>query len=397
VRLQTAALWPGTYRNLATKFKSAINTCAVGPGASLRKQALLAYSFIRTSKHLASSIMSSTKSKPTIRYPAPNPAANFFDAKQDKAFWENYLAVRPVYSSAFYDLIFAYHSSHNAHWTFAHDVGTGPGNVADVLASRFDRVIASDASPQHAAAAQDRNGHHDGRVNTVAAPAEDLAGLPGSGAWLGKTDMITAAECIPIMDIAAAMRTFHALLVSGGTLAVWFYGRPIFLQSYGRDAAVDEVAQAAYDKLPTKAFGCVRPQRGSRWEDSTNVMASWLENIPIDYEEHWANVKRYNWNRDREMCFFDEAACDFEWKMTSLVDNEKEEIVETIDRTIFAKEWAVEDAKGFVKANLPAFMQSEELWESMEPLFKELEEALGGKDSTVTVTWPVTLILATKK
>lgn len=341
--------------------------------------------------------MSSPKANPTIHYPAPTPTANFFDAKQDKGFWENYLAVRPVYSPAFYDLIFAYHSSHDARWTLAHDVGTGPGNVADVLAGRFDSVVASDTSPQHAAAAQDRNGHHGGRVTTVAAPAEGLAGLPGAGAWRGKTDLVAAAECIPIMDMPAAMRAFHALLAPGGTLAVWFYGRPIFLQGRGRDAAVDELAQAAYDRLATRAFGCVRPQKGTRWEESTNAMVSWLENVPIDYEEHWANVKRYNWNRDREMCFFDEAACDFEWKVTSLIDNEKEERVETIDRTIFAKEWMVEDARGFVKANMPAFVQSEELWASLEPLIKELEQALGGPGRKVTVTWPVTLILATKK
>lgn len=326
---------------------------------------------------------------------------NFFDAKHDDNFWEGYMAARPVYSRDFYDLIFDYHKKIGAGGlTLAHDVGTGPGNVANELVARgFEQVIASDASPEHAAAAQFfLRGRHDvSKFMAVSAAAETLGTTADSGLWLGKTDLITAAECIPIMDMSAAMKTFHSLLSPGGTLAVWFYGRPIFLADDSDTGEVHAETQAAYDRLPTTAFGRVRPQKQTKWQESTNTMVSWLEDLPIDYEASWADVHRYTWNRDRPMCFFGDEACDFVPEATSLADPEKETRRDVKDRTIFAARWTVDNARLFVKANLPAFAQSDALWAELEPMFQDLETAMGGAGASLVVTWPVTLILARKR
>ncbi len=74
--------------------------------------------------------------------------------------WENYLAQRPDYTaSMFYDLVWAYHKRHSDCYVLAHDVGTGPGNVAEVLAKRFQRVVASDPSKFHIDTAEHRINH----------------------------------------------------------------------------------------------------------------------------------------------------------------------------------------------------------------------------------------------
>ena len=52
--------------------------------------------------------------------------------------WETYLRYRPDYrQSNFYPIIWKYHDEHNCGYELAYDVGTGPGNVAEVLASKL--------------------------------------------------------------------------------------------------------------------------------------------------------------------------------------------------------------------------------------------------------------------
>ena len=108
--------------------------------------------------------------------------------------WVKYITYRPVYSPSFYDRIWDYHRNHSNHWTLAHDVGTGPGNVAEVLRARFDSVVASDPSGFHTAVAQKRLAAS--TVTVEQCRAEDLVALVGPDGH-GKADLITLAECIP--------------------------------------------------------------------------------------------------------------------------------------------------------------------------------------------------------
>lgn len=68
--------------------------------------------------------------------------------------WQKYVAHRPTYSDSFYDVNWDYHRSHGDRRSLAHDVGTGPGSVAKVLAGRFDNVVATDPSEHHTVVAR---------------------------------------------------------------------------------------------------------------------------------------------------------------------------------------------------------------------------------------------------
>ena len=140
--------------------------------------------------------------------------------------WSTYLAARPVYTeSNFYDQIFAYHKSRGNGWTLAHDVGTGPGNVAHDLSHHFDHIQASDPSIAHFDEAKHRLG--DRNVTIVESRGETL--LEKTDAELhGKADLVAVAETIALMEPVRALENFAGLLKPGGTLAVWFYGRPVF-------------------------------------------------------------------------------------------------------------------------------------------------------------------------
>ena len=135
--------------------------------------------------------------------------------------WQNYLAHRPEYSASFYDVIWDYHRSHSNQWSLAHDIGTGPGKVAKVLAGRFNNVVATDPSEYHTAVA--RQFCEEEIVTVQQCRAEDLADSVGRGDQ-GKVDLITVAQAIPLLDVKRALSQCAKLLRPGGTLAVWFHG-----------------------------------------------------------------------------------------------------------------------------------------------------------------------------
>lgn len=73
----------------------------------------------------------------------------------------------------------------------------------------------------------------------------------------GQADFVAVAECIPSMDAEQAMTGFAKLLRPGGTVAIRFYGRPIF---------ADEKSQDLSDKITSKAFERTFPSRSRRWK-----------------------------------------------------------------------------------------------------------------------------------
>jgi 2-polyprenyl-3-methyl-5-hydroxy-6-metoxy-1,4-benzoquinol methylase len=64
--------------------------------------------------------------------------------------WEKYIRNRPIYSNDFLNIILEYHRQKNDQLMLAaHDIGTGPGNVAQYLAQHFETVYASDSSKRN--------------------------------------------------------------------------------------------------------------------------------------------------------------------------------------------------------------------------------------------------------
>ena len=302
--------------------------------------------------------------------------------------WIKYTTHRPLYSLPFYDRIWDYHRSHSNHWILAHDVGTGPGNVAEVLGAHFEKIIATDPSGYHTAVAQKRLARSN--VTVEQCRAEDLVALVGPDGY-GKADLITLAECIPLMDAEQAFSGFAKLLRPGGTLAIWFYGRPIFAEKG------QEKSQQIYDRIAGKAFSRIFPPiKDTIWQHAFTVLASWLDSIKFPRED-WVDVERTKWNHDRPLSFLPEEHYDFEVKYQNSVTPE-EKVEERIDRDFWAREQCgVDWVEGFIDAQFPWKSTNDEIGAQLKPMYRDLEEAMGGRGSKTKISWPVVLLLATRK
>ena len=208
--------------------------------------------------------------------------------------WQKYLAHRPEYFASSYDVIWDYHRSHSNAWSLAHDGGTEPGKVAQVLAGRFKNVVATDPSEHPTAVA--RKFCEEESVTVQQCRAEDLADSVGRNSQ-GKVDLITIAQAIPLLDVKQAFSQCEKLLHSGGTLAVWFHGGPMFVEEG------QQKSQEIYDKLTGKTYvERTLPWGGTPTERACNVLFSWTDNVAFPSDER-KDVNRIKWNCDRPLCF----------------------------------------------------------------------------------------------
>lgn len=323
----------------------------------------------------------------------------FHRTDYNEKYWTDYLAARPEYSQDFYEFICDYHREQYGQWALAHDVGTGPGQVAAQLTKYFDRVIASDNNESHLTVALHRLGPlattgHDqvsARVHLTQSTAEALAAnFPANSA-----DLVTAAECLPLLDADKALASFHTLLKPRGTLAIWFYGRPIFAEP-----AYAPRCQPLYDAIVDRAYAKVikggGPQHKAGWTRATQTLISFLDNIDLTSSDRWLDVRRVKWNPRHEMCFYGPYACDFEVAKVSRIDTDKESLWEFEDLTFWERRWDVHGVRRFVTALLPHFGDERFKVEGIEEMYAELARAMGGEGVARKITWPVALILATK-
>lgn len=366
------------------------------------KQACVRRNGLLIRVEVASSLDISYLSKLTATSARSMAAKSSLWSSDDQAYWETYLSARPKYSSAFYDRIFAYHFEHaNDSPDVAVDVGAGPGQVAQILATRFRHVIVNDPSESHLQAARARlvEMDSDGRASFVACKGEDVH----EHVEAESVDFVAAAECIPLMDPVAALEAFARILKPGGTMAVWFYGRPQFVADDER-GEWDEACNAAYGRVAGKAYGelgrkmLASPDAGVKRaaERARGVMESRLENIEVPGNS-WEDVRRTSWNGDcKEFAFFGVGPAVDGRKMASKV-GKHEKVEEIRDRSFWAEQWGVEEAKRFIAVNVPSFDPETLEKDEYLPLLQELEDAIGGRGATKQVTWPVVLIMATKK
>ena len=114
----------------------------------------------------------------------------------------------------------------------AWDCATGSGQAAVGLASRFERVIATDASAAQIAAAA----RHP-RVEYHVAPAE------ASGLESGSVDLATVAQALHWLDRSAFYAEVRRVLRPDGFVAVWTYGHPTL-----DEARADEALRRFYSE-----------------------------------------------------------------------------------------------------------------------------------------------------
>jgi SAM-dependent methyltransferase len=123
----------------------------------------------------------------------------------------SYASCRPRYPEELFDYLAGVVDRRGLAW----DCGAGTGQATIPLASRFDRVVATDISgsmleqaPRHP------------RVNYRVAPAE-ASGLPPAS-----VDLIAVAQALHWLDVKAFYGEAARVLVPGGVLAVWSYASP---------------------------------------------------------------------------------------------------------------------------------------------------------------------------
>lgn len=327
----------------------------------------------------------------------PDKSGGVFSASSyNDAYWDNYLETRAEYNRDFYDKILDYHKLHNKSLTkgVAHDVGTGPGQVALELSKYFDNVIASDNNETLLAAAAARIGKLNVKCNHIAweaVAAEDLSSKhkPESAA------IVTAAECLPLLDIPRAMSTFEHLLQPNGTLAAWFYGTPVFSEP---DFA--KTCQPILSEIYSMMFGVVVKNVGAEhmaaWKNVAQTLQSWLENVSLS-PESWCDIQRHKWNSHLPMSFI--------WPQSdnsepgTSVNDKGETVIVKHDPHFWAKSWDAQQVRFYLESLFPNFekVMASGACAHIEPKFAELEKAMGGEGCKRDFMWPVILILATKK
>ena len=120
-----------------------------------------------------------------------------------------YAAHRPSYPAALVDLLARLAPARRLAW----DAGCGSGQLSALLAGRFDRVVATDASPKQIGRAAPHP-----KVDYRCARAE-ASGLPER-----MVDLATAAQAVHWFDLPAYYAEVRRVVRPGGIVALISYG-----------------------------------------------------------------------------------------------------------------------------------------------------------------------------
>lgn len=143
----------------------------------------------------------------------------------------DYARYRPLYPKTLFEYLGGLVKEHNTAW----DCGTGNGQVALDLANLFQRVYASDASPQQI---EQAIGHE--RVEYFVSLAESTQLLSTS------IDLITVAQAFHWFDAERFYIEAKRVLKPEGILAVWCYGR---FEIVDASAQLEQVLQHFYQSI----------------------------------------------------------------------------------------------------------------------------------------------------
>ncbi len=138
----------------------------------------------------------------------------------------DYASYRPSYAPELFEWVASLPHERGLAW----DCGTGNGQAAVGLADRFERVIATDASPQQLAHSLPHP-----RVEYRTAAAE-RSGIEG-----GTVDLVTVAQAFHWFDFEGFFAEARRVLAPGGAIAVWTYNLARVTPEV--DRIIDELAR----------------------------------------------------------------------------------------------------------------------------------------------------------
>lgn len=135
---------------------------------------------------------------------------------------DDYARFRPRYPDALFEWLSALPTARRSAW----DAGSGNGQAAFALLPYFDRVVATDPSPQQIALTPP----HERLVTIVA--AETCASIADAS-----VNLITVAQAAHWFDLETFYREARRVAAAGAVLALWCYG--LFRVSPAVDRIVD--------------------------------------------------------------------------------------------------------------------------------------------------------------
>jgi len=180
----------------------------------------------------------------------------------------NYSKFRPGYPKELMDFIMI----HCKHRHDAWDCGTGNGQVAKELASRFDKVIATDISKQQLDQAFQAPNIEYRLESSEHCSIEDQS-----------LDLITVAQAIHWFDFDGFYKQVMRVLKPEGILAVWAYNNPV-LEGRLQDCLMEIYEDAL----------------GPYWDPERQYITDGYANIPFPFKEIDCPPFSicYNWTRE---------------------------------------------------------------------------------------------------
>jgi SAM-dependent methyltransferase len=306
-------------------------------------------------------------------------------------YWHEYIAVRPPYDRRIFDPIFNYHAANKSQFNDVLDIGTGAGSALGPLLQRFKNVTASDNDTVSLAFAQERYRHiPSSQLSWTTSRGEDLIEHHDPSSF----DLVTCALAFPLLDTDKVLHTVFTLLRSGGTLAIWFYGPPIFLDPFLAEKA-QPLLYAALDHYFQPVVSGGDAQELASWKRVADGMASWLDYIPFS-QDNWTDVHRRKWNNaGARLSFFGPAACDFGVEPASAVGSH-ETVTDEQSPSFWKSYWDAGILKRFVLSIFPKPKSMIKTDKILDKHLEKLEELMGGPGVKVSMTWPAVLILVRK-
>ncbi|KAK4119024.1 hypothetical protein N657DRAFT_534399, partial [Parathielavia appendiculata] len=148
----------------------------------------------------------------------------------------------------------------------------------------------------------------------------------------------------------------------------------------------DPTTALAHDGTPGFAFH----------QRAAEALVSQLDNIALPSRE-WEHVVRYKWNPDVPLLFNSKDGYDFDFEPVDR--RESGEVTNEIhDRTWWQDEWDADRIKAYLDSVYPSYIdKAGSRYAEIEQGIEEFREALKGFGGKATVSFPVVLILATKK
>jgi SAM-dependent methyltransferase len=296
--------------------------------------------------------------------------------------WKQYISHRPTYPPSFYEKIYAHHAALNGNvFEVAHDVGAGPGIVAQQLASKFDKVIVSDPNSSYLNVAKHRlYSDTSSKFEFLTERAEE------SSVASGTVDLVVISMSIHWTDVTAAVNEFARQLKRGGTLYIVNYAFCTILDNPKADALLRDIVMDYVDQFqekPAEAKAIINR--------ALKTLSCGFDNVGFD-EQVWEGIRRVFVNGEGDNRKLEPPA-------RFKVDTGAVEIGENEERVFEegAEAWFMEGC------NLEWFKQAFASFEfggkvdDSKKKWMELEDILGGKDQKWRVVWPSVHIFATKR